>query len=148
MQVTGCCGFHFSRTRYSSSKRFPRSKETSFTSPFVLIVRILSSPLKLPKRVPLASAFSLLTVSSNQILLGASVETPSSFISTFFTEYLVTRFPLESLPLIARSEKSISILFFLILGFGFNSTVTVSASPLGLAEKYSTSEPFLSEASG
>ena len=110
------------------------------------MVKILSSPLKLPNNVPLPSAFSLRTVSSNQIFLGAKVETPSSFKSTFFTAYLVTRFPLESLPLIANSEKSISILFFLTLEFGFNKTVTVSASPFGLAEKYNISEPFLSEA--
>ena len=37
---------------------------------------------------------------------------------------------------------------YVILGFGFKRTDTVSASPFGLAEKYSTSEPFLSEAKG
>ena len=99
------------------------------------MVRILSSPLKLPSKVPLPSALRRRTASSNQIFLGAKVETPSSFRSTFFTAYLVTKFPLESRPLMANSEKSISILLFLTLEFGFNRTVTVSASPLGLAEK-------------
>ena len=72
---------------------------------------------------------------------------PSSFSSIFLTAYFVTRFPLESRPFIAKSEKSISILFFLILALGFSKTLMISASPFGFAEKYSTSEPFTSEAS-
>jgi hypothetical protein len=39
------------------------------------MVRILSSPLKLPSKVPLPSALRRRTASSNQIFLGAKVET-------------------------------------------------------------------------
>src|SRR5690606_7933190 len=60
----------------------------------------------------------------------------------FFTGYLETILPNDPLPLMAISAKSRSKFSFRNLLCGFSCILTISASPLGLAVKYSTFEPF------
>ena len=95
----------------------------------------LSSPLNSPKRSPLSSKFNLKTVLSNQIFLGLSVDMPFSFNSTFLIKYLVTVLPLTARFFICRSAKSKSHFSFFILPVFFSKIETISASPLGFAEK-------------
>ena len=114
---------------------------TVLTIPDCVIISNLSSPLNSPTSSPLPSTFKRCTASSNQILRGFRVDTPFSFNSTRFTEYLVTKFPFETRPLMSISAKSMSHFNFLILPACRSNMVTTSASPLGLAEKYQTTDP-------
>ena len=57
--------------------------------------------------------------------------------------YLVTVLPREERPRTARVEKSTSKRSFLRAAMGLRCTVTTSASPLGFALRYSTSDPLV-----
>ena len=105
------------------------------------MVNILSCALNAPSNSPLPSTFSLCTLSSNHILRAERVEIPSDFSSIFRTEFLETIFPPAPLPFIDNDEKSISIFKVFNLASFLRYTVTVSASPLGLAVKYNTLLP-------
>ena len=82
-------------------------------------------------------------VSSNQIFLGFKVERPFSLNSILFILYLETIFPFDDLPLISRSAKSSSHFSFFIDPVCLNIIFTISASPLGFAEKYNIFESSL-----
>ena len=101
----------------------------------------MSSLLNSPNNSPLSSVLSRCTVSSNHIFLGFKVDNPFSLNSILFTEYLVTIFPFEALPFISRSAKSNSHFNFLIDPDCLKIIFTISASPLGFAEKYNTLDP-------
>ena len=79
------------------------------------MVSILSSALKSPKKSPLSSIFSLLTLLSNHIFLADNVDKPSDFNSIFLTGFLETIFPTAVFPLILISAKSTS--YFKTLNF-------------------------------
>ena len=96
------------------------------------MVKILSSPLKLPKDFPLCSLSNLETTSSHQICLAARVDPPTSRCSTLEIKFLVTKFPLLALPFIINSPKSTSIFSFFNFGLGLNLISTVSLLPFGL----------------
>ena len=135
MADKGFVGFHFSNTIISSSKREVKMGAIVLTIPFCVTISKRSSPLNSPINSPLPSTLRRLTTSSNHIFLGFKVDTPFSLSSIRFTVYFVTIFPLEPLPLIRTSAKSISHFSFLILPACLKFTVTTSASPLGFAEK-------------
>ena len=90
----------------SSGKCILRSGGRIFKIPELLTISKSSSGLNSPKRSPLFSTLILETVSSNQIFLGLSVESPFSLNKTLFIEYFVTMLPLTDLPLIDKSPKS------------------------------------------
>ena len=144
----GLLGFHFSRTTMVSLKRVSKSGGMVFTVPFWSMTSNRSSPLNSPSSSPLPSTFNRLTISSNQIFLGLRVDTPFSFSSIRLTGYLVTKLPLDALPLMSTSAKSRSHFNFFILPDWRSNTVTTSASPLGFAEKYNTSDEAFSPAKG
>ena len=128
-------GFHFSNTIMSSSKCIARSGFTALAFPLCVIINNLSSALNSPNNSPLSSTFKRCTASSNQILRGFKVETPSDLKSTLFMVYFVIVFPLTALPFTAKSAKSISHFIFLTLPVARRLMVTTSASPLRFAEK-------------
>ena len=141
----GFLGDHFSNTIMSSSKWVVNSGDIIFKTPFWETTNILSSPLNSPNNSPLLSTFNFWTVSSNQIFLGLSVETPFSFNSILLIVFLVKILPLVPLPLISTSLKSISHFSFFNFEFCRKLIVTFSASPLGFAEKYFTTLGFLDD---
>ena len=136
----GFSGFHFSIISRFGSKCRERSGITVLTMASLLISSNLSSPLKEPSSSPRPSVLRRCTIGSYHILRGLRVETPFSLSSIRLMAYLVTMFPREALPLIRISAKLISHLSFFTLPAWRSITEITSASPLGLAEKYSTWE--------
>src|SRR5690606_37389882 len=80
---------------------------------------------------------------SNHIFRPARVETPFDLSTTRLIGYLVTILPCEERPLMATSAKSRSNCSLRSLEWARSCTFTTSASPLGLAVKYSTFDPLL-----
>ena len=144
MAEIGFLGIHFSKTIMSSSKCVDNSGVITFAFPDCDSIKILSFGLNSPNNSPRPSTFNRCTVSSNQTFRGNKVEIPFSFNSIFLIGYLVTKFPLELLPFIAKLAKSISNFSFLTVPIWRNKIVITSASPFGLQEKYSTCEPAVS----
>ena len=102
---------------------------------------ILSSLLKLPKRVPTFSEFNLPIFSSSHISTPPNVDSPIVFWVTFLAGYFVRILPFEALFFIDKFAKSYSICLFLALDLVFKYKLITSDSLFLFEVRYSTLLP-------